>query len=68
MSQQLHEIPIAAEVVIGSSFYDQELDQRISNTQSEIQDKDNQIMTVEKEINGLQTSLAPIFGVAFMRK
>jgi len=68
MSQQQHEIPIAAEVVIGSSFYDQELDQRIVNTQSEIQDKDNQIMKIEKEINGLQTSLVPIFGVAFMRK
>jgi uncharacterized protein (DUF2164 family) len=74
MSQkQQHEIPIAAEVVVGyssngSSFYDQELNQRIANTLSEIQDKDNELVKVEKEINGLKTSLAPIFGEAFIRK
>jgi len=73
MSQKQHEIPIAAEVVVGyssngSSFYDQELNQRIANTLSEIQDKDNELVKVEKEINGLTTSLAPIFGEAFIRK
>ena len=73
MSQKQHEIPIATEVVVGyssngSSFYDQELNQRIANTLSEIQDKDNELMKVEKEINGLKTSLTPIFGEAFIRK
>ena len=75
MSQQQYEIPIAAKVVGSSassgdstSFYDQEPDQRITDTLAEIQDKDNEIMKVEKEINSLKTSLAPIFGEAFMHK
>jgi len=72
MSQKQHEIPIATEVVgyssNGSSFYDQELNQRIANTLSEIQDKDNELVKVEKEINGLKKNLAPIFGEAFIRK
>ena len=72
MSQKQHEIPIATEVVgyssNVSSFYDQELNQRIANTLSEIQGKDNELVKVEKEINGLTTSLAPIFGEAFIRK
>lgn len=70
MSQR-NEIPIATVVVgsaSGSIFYDQELDQRIANTISEIQNKDYEIIKVDKEINGLKTDLAPIFGEAFIRK
>ena len=68
MSQKQHEKVVIGYSSNGSSFYDQELNQRIANTLSEIQDKDNELVKVEKEINGLKTSLAPIFGEGFMGK
>jgi len=67
MSQQQYEIPIAA-VVVGSSsgdFFDQELEQRIT---AEIQEKTNQIMTIEKEMGDIKRSVLPIVGLEFMRR
>jgi len=69
MSQQQYknEIPIAA-VVVGSSsgyFLDQELEQRIT---AEIQEKTNQIIMIEKEMEDIKRSVLPIVGLEFMRR
>ena len=67
LQQQQYEIPIAA-VVVGSSnenFFDQELEQRIT---AEIQEKKNQIITLEKEIGAIKCSLLPIVGLEFIRR
>ena len=69
---QQNEIPIVAEVVGtyggDTSFLDQELDQRIANTLSEMQEKSAQIRTYEKEIGDLRENMGPIFGLAFIRR
>jgi len=71
MSQQ-QEISIEAEVMCTSnrdtSFFHQELKQRIENKLFELEGKSAQVATMENEIVALKASLTPILGVTFMRK
>jgi len=51
-----------------TSFFDEELEQRIAIALSELEEKSAQIVTLENEIGDLKASLTPILGVAFMQR
>jgi len=69
---QQQEIPISAEEDIGTSsngnisFFNQEME--LAHTVSEIEEKFELVVEVEKEISTLMESLTTIMGVSFMHR